>query len=109
MNEPLRIAICEDRPEDSDLLLRQIRSSNIPARCDVFANGENFLQSFVPGMYHLIFLDIYMKDMSGIDTAAKIRTTDNYVMLAFTTTSRTHALEVQQFRSLLYILNSRHS
>ncbi len=103
MIEPLRIAICEDRKEDSSLLLRCIRQSRILVRCDVFRSGKAFYQNFKAGRYHLIFLDIYMPDINGIDAAARIREADNYVMLAFTTMSPAHALEVQRFRSLLYI------
>lgn len=103
MNGPLRIAICEDRDADSRLLLNCIRESGFNTKCEVFESGEEFYEKFKPGLFHLIFLDIYMGNISGLDMAAKIREADSYVMLAFTTTSRDHAFEVQRYHSLLYI------
>jgi DNA-binding LytR/AlgR family response regulator len=103
MEQKLRIAICEDRKKDSDRLLSVIRESGFAAKCDTFPSGEAFLSRFRKGKYHLIFLDIYMKEITGMDTARRIREQDESVLLAFTTTSRDHAFEANKYRSLLYI------
>lgn len=103
MNGPLRVAICEDQKEDSNLLQHYIKESGFNVKCVTFKNGEDFYAKFKPGLFHLVFLDIYMRNLSGIDIARKIREVDNYVMLAFTTASRDYALEAQRHRSLLYI------
>ncbi len=103
MGEDIRIAICEDSEKDRALLLERIRASGIAAKCEAFASGEAFMASFKPGMYHLVYLDIYMAEMTGIDVAAAIRKLDEDVPLAFTTTSRNYAFEANQYDSLLYI------
>jgi DNA-binding LytR/AlgR family response regulator len=101
--DELRIAICEDMEKDQDLLLARIRESGISSKCETFASGEAFLEKFKPGMYHLVYLDIYMDELTGMQTAAAIREKDGGVMLAFTTTSRDHSFEANKYLSLLYI------
>ena len=58
METPLRIALCEDMPEEADLLLRCISESGLPAECKAFSTGEALAAAFLPGQYDLIFLDI---------------------------------------------------
>lgn len=101
--DELRIAICEDLAQDRELLLQRIRESGIPAKCEAYESGEAFLARFKPGLHHLVYLDIYMDKLTGMQTAAAIREQDEGVMLAFTTTSRDHSFEASKYRSLLYI------
>lgn len=103
MDHTLRIAICEDLPADRELLIQRIRQSGFSAKWETFESGEAFLAKFKPGLYHLIYLDIYMAGLTGMQTAAAIREQDEAVLLAFTTTSRDHAFEANKYRSLLYI------
>jgi DNA-binding LytR/AlgR family response regulator len=103
LEQKLRIAICEDIKADRDLLFSRIRETAIPFKCDTFTSGEALLEKYKKGMYHLIYLDIYMNKLNGMQTAAVIRETDERVLLAFITTSREHAFEANKFRSLLYI------
>lgn len=104
MDRPLHIAVCEDNATDAARLLDCIGQSggawNKPA---VFRSGEALLRAFAPGRYDLIFLDIYMEGMRGIDAAAKIREADPTVTLAFTTTSTEHTLESYRLKALGYL------
>ena len=44
---------------------------------DRFSSGEEFLGAFTAGKYDLIFLDIYMDGITGMETAsATLRTRD---------------------------------
>ncbi len=103
MTRPLKIALCEDKKEDMDLLYECIRQSKIITLCDAFSSCEKLLSAFAPGDYDLIFLDIYMDGMSGIDAASKIRQMDTSVMLVFTTTSLEHTLESYRLKAPIYI------
>jgi DNA-binding LytR/AlgR family response regulator len=103
LEKKLRVAVCEDQKKDRDRLVSLIRESGIAVKCDTFASGEAFLEKFKKGMYHLVFLDIYMNEISGIETAAYIRERDEGVLLAFATTSRDHAYQASKYRSILYI------
>lgn len=99
----LRIAICEDNNDDMSLLAEAIEKSDILTNQEFFVSGEELLEDFVPGKYDLIFLDIYMEGLTGIETAKKIREEDKTVMLVFITTSLSHALESYRLKALFYI------
>jgi DNA-binding LytR/AlgR family response regulator len=93
--DTLRIAICEDNPQDAERLRRLITEAQVCSTVRIFSDGETLLRAFTPGFFHLILLDIYLDDMAsatGLDLAKEIRLTDEEVRLAFTTTSREHAL-----------------
>ena len=103
MDTPLQIAICEDAPADAELLVSYIMGSGIACRCEAFASGEALLETFQPGKYNLIFLDIYMDGMKGVDAASEIRKADRAIMLSFTTTSTEHALEGYRLKASSYL------
>lgn len=69
-----------------------------------FASGEEFLSVFLKDSYELIFIDQYMKSLSGIDTAKQIRLTDSLVPIIFITTSRDHAIDSYQVRATGYLV-----
>lgn len=103
MSEPLKIAICEDLKEDSEILKLKIKEAVAEVSVRVFDSGEAFFQTYQKGMYHLIFLDIYMTGATGMNVAAAIREAGDLTPIAFATTSRDHALEANKYRALLYI------
>ena len=69
----IRIAIVDDQPEARELL-RQDLLVRAPAGTSIacFDSSESFLSGFVPGDDSLIFLDICMKGMNGIEAAITI-------------------------------------
>lgn len=101
--ENLQIAICEDSLEEQQRLLAMIETVGIPASCAVFNSGEAFLQAYIAGKYDLIFMDIYMAEMTGIETVTVIRQIDETVPIAFVTTSTDHTLESYRLDALKYI------
>lgn len=103
MLTPLKIAVCEDNEQDISCLLACIAASAIPVECEAFSSGEALLAAHQTGRYDLIFLDIYMNGLLGIDAAAKIRETDTAVTLVFTTTSTEHTLASYRLNAPKYI------
>lgn len=93
----MKIAICEDRPEDGEALETYIRNycGKNGYICDIslFASGEALLAAFSPGAYDLIFLDIYLTGITGVDAAKKIRESDRDCLLMFITGSEDHAMD----------------
>lgn len=89
----LEIAICEDDPLEQKLLISILERSNISLHYEVFSSGEDFLKSFRAGKYHLIFMDIYLSGISGVETVTEVRKVDLDVFIAFTTSSLDYALE----------------
>ncbi len=93
MPTPLAIAICEDFADDAAFLQQLIEQSGIAANCEWFVSGEALLQCFRPRQYDIIFMDIYMKQLNGIESVRRIRALDEQAVIAFTTTSDAHTLE----------------
>ena len=103
----MNIAICEDNESDALQIRTYIATYAERNCCDMnihsFTNGEALLAAFCCGMYDIVFLDIYMPGMTGIQTAEKIRADDPYCALIFITVSRTHALEAFSVRAAGYV------
>lgn len=91
--DKLLIALCEDDEAERGKLEQIIADDNRPCDIESFPDGESFLTSFYPGKYDLIFLDIYMGKIGGIDVAGRVRAVDPHVPIAFVTTSTDHALD----------------
>lgn len=90
----MKIAIIDDYSRDRTMLnaacLAWAQEQNINMTCDCYPNGESFLEEFTPGKYQLLFMDIYMSELSGIETAKAVREQDIHCLLVFLTTSREH-------------------
>lgn len=84
----LNIAICEDEKQYADKLEKYLRTwaVNVAANMKIikYNSGEQLLSGIqTKGMFDLIFMDIQMKGISGIETAARIRETDYITTLIF--------------------------
>jgi len=93
----MKIAICEDKASDSAKLCAYI-SNYCEQHCYdgqivIFETGEALLDAFSSGAFDLIFLDIIMPGISGMDAARKIRETDRDCSLVFITVSEDYALD----------------
>lgn len=100
----LKIALCEDTPVDADLLTALIDMSKVPYVLDSFLSGEALLEGFHKEKYDLIFLDVYMGELSGVQTAEFIRDIDTQVVIVFTTTSEDFTREGYRLNAYKYLL-----
>jgi len=102
------IAICDDLPEERASLAQMVRACcqkrNIRDRIHLFSSGEDLLSSFRPGRFHMVFLDIYMNGLSGMEAARKIREKDSICALIFATTSHEHGIESFEVRASDYLV-----
>lgn len=101
--EALRVALCEDVPEDRKTLLTLLQGIPIRTECVIFSSGEALLEIYRPFLFDLLLLDIYMGSLTGIETAAKIRETDEEVPIAFVTTSQDFTRESYRLSALSYL------
>jgi len=67
----LRILFVDDDPVN--ILLGKIILAKHKISVDFASSGTQALRKFAPGKYHLIFLDINMPDISGLDVTHRIR------------------------------------
>lgn len=84
----LQIAICENEEQYADQLEKYLRiwalNAAVNVRIKKYTSGEMLLSGMKKdGMFDLIFMDIEMEGMSGLETAAKIRETDYLTALIF--------------------------
>lgn len=94
----LKIAIVDDLKLDAEqlshLILSYMKEHRIPtAAPEIFPNGETFLASFTVGSFDIVFLDIYMDGLSGMETAQKLRALDASCRIVFVTTSPDFAVD----------------
>ena len=105
----LHLAVCDDRTEDRERLCRLLEEygqhNNLELSVDQWSTGEDFLHAFVPGRYQLLFLDIYLNQLNGVETARTIREQDEDCAIVFVTTRTDHALEGFDVNALHYLLN----
>ena len=104
MDDPLNIAVCDNLSEDAENLRLMIEKSGIPAKIQIFRNGEAFLSSFVPGKYDLLFLDAYLESMTGIEVGKTVRNLDKNIIIIFFTVSEEYALEAYRLDALNYLV-----
>ena len=107
----LNIAIVEDILSDSARLESFINSwfSEGKGKPELnhiyrYTSGEEMLKDFEPGAFHVVFMDIIMNKLNGIETARKIRDADVRVIIVFMTTSSEYIFEAFPVHAFDYIL-----
>ena len=105
----MRIAVADDNLSDRErlagLLGTGILEKGFSVDClNLFESGESLLCGFEGGKYDLIFLDMYMGGINGIETARKIRGQDTQAKLIFITSSNDFAAESYSVRADYYLL-----
>ncbi|MFI3211145.1 MAG: LytTR family DNA-binding domain-containing protein [Peptostreptococcaceae bacterium] len=101
------IGICEDNIIHKNLLNTYIISFfsilNSNYKVLEFSSGEELLSNY-PNNLDLLFLDIQMSDLNGMDTARKIREFDNNVEIIFTTSLLDYVCEGYEVNAYRYML-----
>lgn len=104
----MRIAIVDDIASEREYLkaglTAQLARLSLDAVILGFASGADFLTAAGKERFDLVFLDIYMGNENGVDTAQALRRFDTDCMLVFTTTSTDHALDGFRVRALHYLV-----
>jgi DNA-binding LytR/AlgR family response regulator len=104
----INIAIVDDSADDRELLKGALRTCFEGKADNViiseFADGKELMSGFKKEMYTIIFLDIFMEDMNGIETARKIREYDKEVRIIFTSISSEFAVESYDVAAYGYIV-----
>lgn len=101
------IAICDDNPQDTEQILifleDYLSRNGYIGTLHSYSGGESLLKAFSARPYDIVFLDIYMSGMNGMETAAKLRKIDPDFALVFLTVSRDHAIESFAHRPSYYL------
>lgn len=104
----MNIAIVDDLTVDSNylctLLQDYFQTNNIDFNITTFSDGNDFIASFTPGKYNLVFLDIYMPNMTGMDLAKQFYEKDPNCHIIFVTSSSDFAVESYDVNAIYYII-----
>ena len=103
----VRVAIVEDDQTASktlsDYLLRYAEENHITFRIKAFDNAISMLNNYT-AEYDIIFMDIRMPYINGMDAAHKLRALDQKVLLIFVTSLTQYAIEGYEVNALNYIV-----
>ncbi|MBQ8080701.1 MAG: response regulator transcription factor [Clostridia bacterium] len=84
----LRIAVLDDTQQEllelTAMLERSLNELEIPHEIESFQESGRFLENFTP-RFDIIFLDVEMKPMDGMEVAKEIRLHDDQAVLIFAT------------------------
>ena len=109
----IRNAVCDDEKyfrEKIGALLQEYSSAReFGINVESFASGEEFLASEKKEMFDVIFLDINMEGMNGIETAQKIRQFSEDIVLIFITSYVAYSPEGYKVNAIRYLLKDSDS
>lgn len=110
----LKIAVCDDEKAFSsklEVILMEIgKQEKIQMDIDVYQGGMeliNGIQGESVG-YDIIFLDIEMEGMNGLDTAKEIRKQDEIVLLIYVTSHKSYAIEAYEVQPFRFVVKPIH-
>ena len=104
----LYIAIVDDIQKEieriSGVINEYVERNDVSIDVKTFGSAEELLSDYRPFQYTLIFLDIYMDGMTGVDAAKKIRETDSDTLIVFLTSSADHTFDAFNVHAYQYLL-----
>ena len=105
----MRIAICDDNPIDREIIIHLLQKyfteKSIDYEAVQYENGIKLISEIEAGTwYDIVFLDIYMNDVLGIDVACKLRGLKYYGHIVFLTASPEFAVDSYDVGAAGYLL-----
>ena len=104
----LRIAICDDSqdflPQAAGMVRQWSEQCRIPIQLFLYKNGDELLSAAFSSPMDIVFLDIIMPLLNGMDTARELRQHDTSVSIIFLTSSPEFALESYEVHAQGYLL-----
>ena len=105
----MRIAVCDDSSLDRDLFVALLHHYfvNKPISKEIiqYENGVDLLHDVEDDMwFDIVFLDIYMNDLLGIDVAHKLRSLGYRGHIIFLTATADFAVDSYEVEALGYLL-----
>ena len=104
----MTIAIVDDSSKDLSLLYEYIcrycSEHKIHVQVKEFTNEGTFLRTLKTEQYSLVFLDIFMQSLNGIQIAKEIKKLNPKCQIIFSTSSREHAVKAFRLHALDYLV-----
>lgn len=107
----LKIAICDDEILFAEKLRKIIglycMEKQYSCEVDIYQSGREFIGDKTRIMeYQIIFLDINMKDLDGLETARELRKVCRHTFLIFVTAYIDYTIEGYKVEAIRYLLKS---
>lgn len=106
----IKVCVCDDDVTIANricLILERIsKDRNIEIKIEVFYDGATLIQNLEKNnsYYDVVFLDIEMEDMNGIDTAKQLRLRDELAYIIYVTSHESYAIESFSVRPYQFVL-----
>ena len=105
----VHIAVCDDeeyfRLREEKLVGEYMEKRKYGYTVDTYSSGKEMLdRAEIPLQYDIIFLDINMEELDGLETARRIRQISAGVSIVFVTAYITYALEGYKVNAVRYLL-----
>lgn len=98
----MRIAICDDEKNIRELIANKVEKQYPDAEIIFFQSGEELL--LVDESIDILFLDIQMSGIDGMETARELRKKDKSVILVFVTAVEEYVFQAFDVRAFNYIV-----
>lgn len=98
----MNIAVCDDEKIVREQMREWIKEQCPGSEVDTYGSGEELFLKKIK--YDIIFLDIQMEGMNGIETARQIRKTDGDAVLIFITGMKEYVFEAFDVAAFHYLL-----
>jgi DNA-binding LytR/AlgR family response regulator len=103
----MRVAVIDDENMfrmQLKMMVEKVSSAReIPLQIEEFSNGPDFIDALSERRFDIVFMDIYMPDMDGIETAKKLRELTERTFLVFLTASDGHYPDAFSLHAFDYI------
>ncbi len=98
----IKIAICDDEKVIREHLAELVEKQGANCQIELFATGDNLLAG--EKHYDMIFLDIQMVGLNGIETARAIREYDEQAVIIFVTVVKEYVFEAFDVGAFHYLI-----
>src|SRR5213594_1198504 len=111
VDDPIRILVLEDAPEDAELALRELRKAGLVFTSQVVETREEFLRGLSDYAPDLVLSDHSLPNMDGVTALKLTRQTRSAVPFIFVSGSlgEERAIEMLRMGATDYVLKDRPS
>lgn len=102
------IAVCDDSIEYGEIVTEIIKEvtlkNNIDCNISTFSSGKKLVQAFKENIFDVVFLDMEMPELNGIETGLLIRGISKNPVIFYLTSHKEYAYESYKVKARNYLL-----